>query len=155
MKKYLSHYKNQRGFTLIELLVVISIITIIMAISIFGLTNARQSARDGRRKSDLETVRSALELYRADCGSYPGSLGTSIRGANSSGNTCLTSTTYLQLVPTDPLGNNAYIYRRITNTTYELCSTLEQPGSATSTSCSGGGTSCGSGTTCYYKVTSP
>ena len=61
----------KKGFTLIELLVVISIIGILIAVSIFGLSGARESARDARRKSDLELIRSGLELYRADCNAYP------------------------------------------------------------------------------------
>ena len=155
----------KKAFTLIELLVTISIIALIMAISIFGLANARQSARDGRRKSDIESIRSALELYRSDCGQYPPTsgngrlqFGSALTGSQSSGNTCLTSYRYMETVPADP-GSASYTYSRPTTTTYELCATLEQPGNGstcgTGGSCTcGGSTSCGSGT-CRYKAVSP
>ena len=42
------------GFTLIELLVTISIIGILIGLSVFGLQGARQSARDAKRKADLD-----------------------------------------------------------------------------------------------------
>jgi hypothetical protein len=43
----------------------------------------------------------------------------------------------MEKVPKDPGGTN-YIYRRISSYTYELCATLEDPPTPTS-SCSGGG----------------
>ena len=144
------------AFTLIELLIVIAIIGVIMAISLFGLAGARESARDGRRKSDLEQIRSALELYRADCGVYPASItfGSALRGANASGNTCLNSFVYIQVVPVDP-GSGTYRYNRVSNTTYELCATQERPANgAAAVSCAGNST-CGAGHTCYFKVVNP
>ena len=82
--------KIYKAFTLIELLVVISIIGILIAISIFGLSGARESARDARRKSDLELIRSGLELYKADCNTYPGSItfGNSLIGTINCGSSC-------------------------------------------------------------------
>lgn len=56
---------------MIELLVVT---TIIIVLSTIGLVSFRQtgvSARNGKRKADLENVRSSLVLYRTDNGSYP------------------------------------------------------------------------------------
>ena len=62
---------QKHAFTMIELLVVISIIGIVVALSFFGIQNTRASSRDAKRKSDLETIRSVLELYKADCKEYP------------------------------------------------------------------------------------
>lgn len=62
-----------QGFTLIELLVVIAIIGVLAATSV-ALINPDQQfkkARDTKRKADLQQIRAALELYRADNGSYP------------------------------------------------------------------------------------
>lgn len=135
-----------RGFTLIELLVVISIIGIILGLSIFGLSGARELSRDARRKADLELIRSGLELYKSDCNAYPGSLGTSLSGA------CPTTNTYISLVPKDPLDpDRRYPYSRPTTTTYVLCASLENPPSPAMDV--GGCGSCG--TTCNYKVTNP
>lgn len=59
------------GFTLIELLVVISIISLLSSVVLSSLSGARTNARDARRKSDLEQVRTALEMYYNDHGHYP------------------------------------------------------------------------------------
>ena len=135
-----------KGFTLIELLVVISIIGILVGLSIFGLQSARESSRNASRKSDLEMIRSGIEIYKADCGGYPVALGTSLSGSETPGNTCLTSTVYIAEVPTDSLESRSYYYNS-DGVTYELCAALEDDGVDT---CSG---SCGE--TCTYQVVNP
>lgn len=144
--------KLEQGFSLIELLVVLSIIAVISGISMFALNDVRISSRDAKRKADLETIRSAIEIYKSDCGSYPlnvPSSGTTLAGP--AGSTCV-GNTYMQTVPTEPTGGN-YVYRRISNTTYEICTRLEQ-GTGTQ-SCGNPPTStCASGT-CNFKVTNP
>jgi general secretion pathway protein G len=135
-----------RGFTLIELLVVISIIGILISLSLFGIQNSRKSARDAKRKSDLESIRSALEMYKADNGRYP----STSSGMNASS---LAISSYISSVPTDPISGRIYVYR-CTNVSgsnclaYDLCAALET-GSG-SISC---GISCG--VSCNYKTTNP
>ena len=58
--------KKRFGFTLIELLVTISIISVLTAIGLANFAVSQKRARDARRQADLESVRSALEIYRAD-----------------------------------------------------------------------------------------
>ena len=152
--KYLTHKTYfQRGFTLIELLVVITIIAILAGISIFGLQGTRESARDGRRKADLEQVRSGLELYKSDCGDYPATLpavGSALVG-DGSPTACSASNNYISSVPDDPMTGRDYRYSRVTATTYQLCASLERgTGSVTC----GGSSVCGSGT-CNYRVLNP
>ena len=141
----------RRGFTLIELLVVISIIGILMAISLFGMQGAHESSRDARRKSNLELIRSGLEIYKSDCNIYPDSLGSSLMGSGSP-TSCAAANTYISAVPKDPLTpSKLYPYSRPTTTTYILCASLENPPSPAMDV-----TGCGScGTTCNYKVTNP
>lgn len=141
------------GFTLIELLVVVSIIGILVAVSIFGLNGARESARDARRKSDLELVRTGLELYKADCNRYPASVPAS--GANLVGSTpptsCAVTNTYITGYPADPVGATRTYKYTLSGSTYTLCAALENaPSPAMDV------TGCGSCTvSCNYKVTNP
>ncbi len=139
----------KKGFTLIELLVVISIIGILLALSIFGLMGARESARDSKRKADLELVRSGIEIYRADCNVYPISLGTSLTGDGST-TSCSVSNTYIAEVPEDQLSPTQNYRYWSDGITYEICASLEG-GSGTETC--GGSSNCG--TTCNYKVITP
>lgn len=139
----------KKGFTLIELLVVISIIGVLVAVSIFGLSGARESARDARRKADLELIKGGLELYKADCNSYPATLSTSLVGTGTP-TSCSVANTYISLIPVDPIATNLYHYA-VTASGYEICASLEQTGLATVTC--GGSSNCG--TTCNYKITNP
>lgn len=146
---------NRKGFTLIELLVVISIIGILIALSLVALQGARAAGRDARRKGDLEQVRTALEVYRADCSAYPATGGLAFGSGGLSGTSgsgaCLSSNVYISRLPQDPLDpSRRYYYRRLTNTTYELCARIEHGG--TVAVC--GGNLCG-GQTCNYVVTNP
>lgn len=60
-----------KGLTLIELMVVISIIGILAAVGMGSYQSSLKSARDGKRKVDIKQIRSALEMYYADYGTYP------------------------------------------------------------------------------------
>lgn len=63
--------RNTSGFTLVEILVVITILAILMTIGITVYSGVQKNARDLRRKSDLRTIKIALELYYQSKGSYP------------------------------------------------------------------------------------
>jgi len=146
-KNYFKHSKN--GFTLIELLVVISIMGVLLGLSLFSFQGSKRSGRDARRKSDLELIRSGLEVYKSDCGSYPTSLGESLLG-DGSDSSCLLTNIYISEVPSDPQGmERLYVYSS-DGITYELCAALE--GVTGSETC-GGSSNCGEG--CNYKVTNP
>jgi len=153
MYKTRKNVKKNNGFTLIELLVVVSITAVLLGISIFGLTSARESSRDARRKADLELLRSGLEIYKADCNFYP--IGSSIQSplkGDGSSSTCLVENTYINSVPVDPRDPlRSYLYSSTTGLTYEICTSLE--GDSSSTVTCGGSSNCGE--TCGYKVISP
>lgn len=116
---------KNKGFTLIELLVVVAITGIIIGISLFGIQGARESARDARRKSDMEMIRSGLEIYKSDCNGYPPSLGTSLSGPETGPEGCV-GNDYIESVPTDPDTNRQYVYTQVSNYKYILCASLEQ-----------------------------
>ena len=121
----MSYSDTMKGFTLIELLIAISIIGMLAAISIFGLQGARESGRDSKRKADIESIRSALEIYRADCGSYPANV---TGGAPIDGTGSCAGNTYMEEVPFDPDGVTEYNYTNGGPTQYTICATLEQNG---------------------------
>ncbi len=142
---------NNHAFTLIELLVTMAIIAILAAISLVGLNSVRESARDARRKADLEQIRGGLEMFKSDCGRYPASLpavGNPLTGDGSTPN-CPNSNTYIARIPSDPTPGRTYYYSSPgSRQAYELCASLEGGGSDT---CTG---SCGSAT-CNYKTVNP
>ncbi len=59
------------GFTLIELLVVIAIIGILAAIIFPVYAQVKDSANRNSDMSNLNSIRTALQLYKADQGAYP------------------------------------------------------------------------------------
>ncbi|TSC96225.1 MAG: putative General secretion pathway protein GspG [Parcubacteria group bacterium Athens1014_10] len=63
--------KKILGFTLLEILISIAIIGLISTIALAQVSNAREKARDVKRKADLTQIAKALELYYDDYGSYP------------------------------------------------------------------------------------
>lgn len=59
LKKRLS----QMGFTLIELMVVVAIIGVLMAAGVVAFTNGQRSARDAKRRADVDAISKAFEQY--------------------------------------------------------------------------------------------
>lgn len=99
-----------------ELIIVMSIIAIfggmVMATSVTGNL---QKGRDGRRQTDLEAIRSALEIYRSDKGTYP-----------ATGSLNLLTPDYMSAVLKDPQDpTRTYTYTS-GGTTYQLCADLER-----------------------------
>lgn len=133
---------KEKGFTLIELLVVMTIIAVLLGLAMVSYQGTKKTARDGKRKVDLEEVRSALEMCRTDTGSYP--TGTLI-----SGNKIICDTTEYMEIPNDPLSGRQYYYNGSADS-YILCAALEvTPGNVSDC-----GTN-GCTVACTYQVTNP
>src|SRR3954470_24580061 len=56
--------RSARGFTLVEILIVVIILGILAAIVIPQFTGASEDARKSNMQSQLQTLRSQIELYK-------------------------------------------------------------------------------------------
>lgn len=103
----------EQGFTLIELMVVILIIGLLATIVVQNLRSATDRAKRVKAQADISQIKSGLDRYYLDAGSYP----TSDQGLNA----LMAAPTggsvphdwegpYLEKIPPDPWGN-AYIYQ--------------------------------------------
>lgn len=103
---------KNRAFTLIELLVVIAIISILMAIVITNLTQAKAKSRDAKRVSDIAQLQLALEIFFDRCNRYPvvdstpPVQGSIIPDIDDTGNGCpsgIELETFISRIPTPPI----------------------------------------------------
>lgn len=91
--------KVRKAFTLVEILIVVVILGILAAIVVPQFTSATEEARTGNLESQVKTIDSALELYRARTGSYPGGP-TAV--PDSAVFTTLNEEGYLKSIPRNP-----------------------------------------------------
>jgi general secretion pathway protein G len=80
-----------RGFTLLELLLVMVLLALLAALAAPLVTGGIQRARESTLKSDLYTLRKAIDDHYADTGAYPGELDELVKKR------------YLRRIPPDPL----------------------------------------------------
>ncbi|MFO0703549.1 MAG: prepilin-type N-terminal cleavage/methylation domain-containing protein [Patescibacteria group bacterium] len=107
------------GFTLIELIIGITIVGVLATMGTVVYSNSMATSRDARRRSDLEQIRSALELFRSNSG-------TSLYPTN-----VLSITPYIK-IPKDTRNNKDYGYIWTSpGNDYTLGVYLESPGSST------------------------
>lgn len=113
---------RKSGFTLVEILIVVIILGILAAIVIPQFTNASQDARKNSLTSQLQTIRSQVELYKLQHqDKLPNLTGT---GANTGWDLLIQKTNalgtigtgtgydfgpYLQQVPVNPLNGQSVV----------------------------------------------
>lgn len=117
----MNRIEGHGGFTLIELMIVVIIIAALAAMVAPNLISRSDEAKDKIARADLQSLDTALKLFRLDYGTYP----TSDQGLE----VLLTPTggkePYLEKKPLDPWGRK-YVYRcpgTHRPTSYDLSST--------------------------------
>jgi prepilin-type N-terminal cleavage/methylation domain-containing protein len=124
VKNQLPNTKNTKGFTLVELLVVITVIAILSIIGLTVFSGLQKSARDAKRRADVDAIAKALEIKYA-VGVYTMVVGTDFAAG---------------AVPTDPQGTAGYTYNTVIpagGASYTVCAHLEKTGTGNSTTSTG------------------
>ncbi len=129
--------KHPSGFTLLELVIVVVVVGILGFLIIPQLATGPARARDSQRKIDLRNIKTALENYYNEQGTYPTALGVLETG----------SVPYIKTLPTDPKTHQNYTYITTGNppTGFILQTSLENKSDP----------DIKSGTKSTYEVTSP
>ncbi len=65
--------RNEEGFTLVELMVVIVIIGLLATVVMINVLPSQDRAMVTKAKADIATLEQAMEMYRLDNLTYPGS----------------------------------------------------------------------------------
>jgi len=74
--------RARRGFTLIELVVVVLVMGILAAVAAPKMFDTATNAKASATRQSLAVVRDAIELYKAQVGTYPGQGGSGAALAN-------------------------------------------------------------------------
>jgi general secretion pathway protein G len=106
--------RSEQGFTLIELMVVILIIGLLATIVVQNLRGATDKAKRIKAEADISALKTALDRYYLDNGSYP----TGDQGLNALVSAPTNGKVpadypeggYIEKIPNDPW-NNAYFYQ--------------------------------------------
>lgn len=107
---------------MVELLIVVAIIGVLAGMILVNFQNARERARDGARKRDFESMKTALRLYYNDFETYPDNDGSGrMMGCGAAGDQVCAwgsefsagSVVYMKFLPSDPLNTGSYVYEYV------------------------------------------
>lgn len=131
---------NINAFTLIEILVASTIIALLATGAAISYSSLTKQSRDAKRKTALEQIRSALEMYRSNNNQY---ISIPANDNCSSVLGYLTSPTkYLESIPTDPKSNLYYYRCDISANDYTIGVYLESSDTTCPVTYSCGGSNC-------------
>lgn len=137
--------KKTNAFTIVELIVVITVIAILTGGAALSITANAKNARDTRRRTDVQQIKSALEFYRSNQvnSNYP-TFTQYQTGSSPTFTYPALVPTYMETMPVDPSSTSTtvtnYVYAPLgaggaacNNTTvfcvtYTLTATLEGGG---------------------------
>ena len=94
--------RHRRGFTLVEMLLVITIIGILAALVVPKMMGRSEQARQSAARADIASIKTALDAYEVDNGSYPKALADLLQAPRQARNW---RGPYLDKIPQDPWGN--------------------------------------------------
>lgn len=137
-----THYRQsslELGVTLLEVVIVTAVLIILsgIAYSLISPSSSKAKARDNKRLSDISNLDRAINEYRIDRQSYPGSqsvlyTSTSVPAGSpdiyspTSGWIPADLSDYLPKYPTDPLNDATYHYEYLQNGGgYEISARME------------------------------
>ena len=66
--------RSRKGLTLIELLIVVIILGALAAIAIPRISTSSRTAKQNACNTNVDTLNTAIEMYKIDKGDYPSSL---------------------------------------------------------------------------------
>jgi general secretion pathway protein G len=104
----------EQGFTLLELMIVMVVIGLLAAIAIPAYTTNIKHAREAVLKSDLHTLRTAIDSYTVDKQKAPQSLDDLVQAG------------YLKAMPVDPFTHRSDTWMPVQS---DMLSTLDQTAS--------------------------
>ncbi len=133
----------RKSFSLVEILVVVTIISLLASIAAVSYSRFVKQSKDARRKSDVEQIRAAIELYRNFKGTYPSPAaapGMLFGSGSIDDSTVVPTISYMSKIPTDPMPATYNYYFTSPGPAYQdytLCAYVEG-GDTTSISASCG-----------------
>lgn len=65
------HHRRRAAFTLLEIMLVVMIIALLAGAAIHLMRNNVRIARDARAGSDIESIKTQIQMYEVLCGSVP------------------------------------------------------------------------------------
>ncbi|MCL4384207.1 prepilin-type N-terminal cleavage/methylation domain-containing protein [Patescibacteria group bacterium] len=95
---------KQSGFSLVEIMISVAILAMLMVVSYMVMPSLINRAYDARRKADLQKIKTYLESYYSDAGTYPRELPNC--GQPLEFNQKVVS----PIIPCDPVSNEPYVY---------------------------------------------
>ena len=95
---------DRKGFTLVEIMIVIVIIGILAAIAVPNFISTRDTAHQEACRANLRQLKSAIQMYRIDNGSYPAAVSWTVLKAGTD------LDPYMGEVPSGCPGNGTYTY---------------------------------------------
>jgi prepilin-type N-terminal cleavage/methylation domain-containing protein len=120
LKRKHSSNRNQ-GFTLIELLVVIAIIGLLASIVSAGVRNASTRARDARRLSDMNMIKTGMDIFfTTSQGAFPSK--ATFDASLLSGGILMCGTQQIMKIPQDPMYPTMQYEYDVSGLTYSGCS---------------------------------